>query len=74
MREEILKICEEILPQIDFTSTALIDDGILDSLSIMPIVSELSMEYGVTFDMDNLEAKNMNSIDAITETVQALMR
>jgi acyl carrier protein len=74
MREEILKICEEILPQIDFTSTALIDDGILDSLSIMAIVSELSMEYGVTFDMDNLEAKNMNSIDAITETVQALMR
>jgi acyl carrier protein len=74
MRDEILKICEEILPQIDFTSTALIDDGILDSLSIMAIVSELSMEYGVTFDMDNLEAKNMNSIDAITETVQALMR
>jgi acyl carrier protein len=74
MREEILKICEEILPQIDFTSTALIDDGILDSLSIMTIVSELSMEYGVTFDMDNLEAKNMNSIDAITETVKSLMK
>lgn len=73
MRDEILKICEEILPQIDFSSTALIDDGILDSLSIMAIVSELSMEYGVTFDMDNLEAENMNSIDAITETVKGLM-
>jgi acyl carrier protein len=74
MREEILEICKEILPQIDFTSTALVDDGLLDSLSIMAIVSELSVEYGVTFDMDKLEPEHMNSIDAITETVQSLMK
>ncbi len=74
MRVEILRICEELYPQIDFSSASLIDDGILDSISIVTIVSKLSMEYGVTFDMDNLEAKNMNSIDAITETVKGLMK
>lgn len=74
MKEEILKLCEEVLPQIDFTaSDKLVDDGILDSISIMTLVSELSMEYDVMFDMENLEAENLNSIDNIVETVKKLM-
>ena len=73
MKERILKICAEALPQIDFTaSDALVDDGILDSLSIVTLVSELSMEFGVIFDMEQLEPKNLNSIDAIVETVESL--
>lgn len=75
MKERILKLCKEVLPQIDFTSSdALVDDGILDSLSIVTLVSELSMEFGVTFDMDQLEPENLNSIDAIVETVQNLQK
>jgi len=74
MREEILKLCEEILPQIDFRgSKALVDDGLLDSISIMSLVSELSLEYGVIFDMNDLEPKDLNSIEAIVETVQGLI-
>ncbi|MBR2769209.1 MAG: acyl carrier protein [Lachnospiraceae bacterium] len=73
MKERILQICAQVLPQIDFTaSDRLVDDGILDSLSIITLVSELSLEYGVTFDLDQLEAKNLNSIDAIVETVKEL--
>ncbi|MBR2795379.1 MAG: acyl carrier protein [Solobacterium sp.] len=68
-----MQICAQVLPQIDFTaSDRLVDDGILDSLSIITLVSELSLEYGVTFDLDQLEAKNLNSIDAIVETVKEL--
>ena len=73
MKERILQICAQVLPQIDFTaSDRLVDDGILDSLSIITLVTELSLEYGVTFDLDQLEAKNLNSIDAIVETVKEL--
>lgn len=73
MKERILELCAEVLPQIDFTaSDALVDDGILDSLSIVTLVSELSMEFGVTFDLDQLEPDNLNSIDAIVETVKSL--
>ena len=74
MKEEILAILSEVLPNIDFTSSdRLVDDGILDSISIATLVSELSMEYDVEFDLDQLEPKNLNSIDAIVETVQSLM-
>lgn len=73
MKERILEILAEVLPQIDFTaSDSLVDDGILDSLSIVTLVSELSMEFDVVFDMDQLEPENLNSIDAIVETVKSL--
>ena len=75
MKEKILKLCSDVLPQIDFTaSDVLVDDGILDSLSIVTLVSELSMEFNVEFDLDQLEPKNLNSIDAIVETVKALQQ
>ena len=73
MKEQILQILKEALPQIDFTSSdRLVDDKILDSLSIITVVSELSMEFGVDFDLDQLEPQNLNSIDAIVDTVKQL--
>lgn len=75
MKEKILALLEEALPQIDFTSSdSLVDDGILDSLSIVTLVSELSMEFGITFDMESLMPENLNSIEAIVETVKSLQR
>ena len=75
MKERILELLSDALPQIDFTSSdSLVDDGILDSLSIIALISELSMEFGVTFDMENLMPENLNSIDAIVETVQSLQK
>lgn len=73
MKERILELLEEALPQIDFTaSDTLVDDGVLDSLSIVTLVSELSMEYDVIFDLNELTPENLNSIDAIVETVKRL--
>ncbi len=75
MKERILELVAEVLPQIDFTSSdSLVDDGILDSISIVTLVSELSMEFGVIFDMEQLMPENLNSIDAIVETVKSLQR
>lgn len=75
MRERILEILGDALPQIDFLSSdSLVDDGILDSLSIVTLVSELSLEYGIIFDLAELTPENLNSIDAIVETVQKLQQ
>ena len=74
MKEKILAIFAEALPQIDVNSSAaLVDDGYLDSLSLITLISELSMEFGVNFDMDDLMPENFNSVDAIEETVRRLM-
>ena len=75
MRERILEILGAALPQIDFISSdSLVDDGILDSLSIVTLVSELSAKYHVAFDLSRLTADTFNSSDAIIDTVKELQK
>jgi len=75
MKNEIRNLLEEVFPAIDFdASDKLADDGILDSLTIVQIVSELAMEYDVTFSFEDLTNENFNSIDAIVELVEGLMK
>ena len=49
MEEKITELLTNEFPEIDFTaSDALVDDGILDSLTITGIIATLSMEFGIT--------------------------
>ena len=62
MNETILKLLTEEFPEIDFNaSDTLVDDGILDSLTITGIIATLSMEFGITIPYEELD-----SICAIT--------
>ena len=73
MKERILALVKEVLPQIDFeASNALVDDGILDSLAIVTLVSELSMEFDVNIPYEEIMPDNFNSIDAICALVERL--
>ncbi len=73
-RDRVLALLKQVLPHIDFeTSADLVDDGILDSLSIVTMISELSMEFGIEFDMAELVPEDLNSLDDITATVEKLL-
>ncbi len=75
MRQEILTLLQEVLPQIDFTSSKkLVDDGILDSLSIVSVISELSMEYDIEIPYTEIVPENFNSLDAIVAMVERLKK
>ena len=51
--EQLLRILNETCPGIDFENeTALIDDGILESLDIVTIVGEIIDEFGVELNVD----------------------
>ena len=71
MKKEILEILEEILPSVDFKSSdSLMDDMVLDSVAVVQIISELSVEYGIEFSYEDLAPENFNSLDAITALVE----
>ena len=71
--EELLKILEEIRPDVDFINEKkLIDDGILDSFDIISIVGELNEAYGIEIDVEDLESVNFNTIEAMLELVDKL--
>lgn len=72
MREEILEILTDCCPDVDFEAeTALIDDGLLESLDIVMIVTDLCHRFQVEINVDDLLPENFNSVDAIEELVRS---
>ncbi|MBR3076998.1 MAG: acyl carrier protein [Oscillospiraceae bacterium] len=75
MREEILEILRDCCPDVDFENeTALIDDGLLESLDIVMIVTDLSHRFDVDINVDDLLPENFNSLDDILELVRSKQR
>ena len=72
MKEKVLALLEDVLPQIDFTGDALVDGGALDSLSLVTAIGELSMEFDITVPYEEITPENFNSLDAIVRLVERL--
>ncbi len=74
MEDKILELLSEEFPEIDFeASDALVDDGILDSLTITGIIAALSMEFGITIPYEEIIEENFNSIAGLADMVERLM-
>ena len=72
MREKLMKVLEETCPGIDFSvDSAFIDDGILESLDIVMIVSEIMHTFGVEISVDELLPENFNSVDAMLALIRS---
>lgn len=71
--EKLLELLQGIRPDVDFKNeTALIDDGILDSMDVVSIISELDDEFGVQVRINELDPDNFNSMQSIWELVHKL--
>ncbi len=74
MEEKILNLLSEEYPEIDFTSSdELVDDGILDSLTITGIIAALTMEFGITIPYEEIVEENFNSVAGMAAMVQRLL-
>ncbi len=73
MEEKVLDLLSEMFPEIDFTSSEeLVDDGILDSLTITGIIMALSMEFGITIPYEEIVEENFNSTRSLAAMVERL--
>lgn len=73
MNETILQLLTEEFPEVDFNaSDTLVDDGILDSLTITGIIATLSMEFGITIPYEEIIEENFNSIEGLARMVERL--
>ena len=71
--EELLKVVQEIRPDIDFkTEQNLVDDGLLDSFDIVSIVSELNDLFEISIRVTELQPENFNSAEAIYKMCKEL--
>ena len=71
--EKLLAILNELHDDVDFTKeTALIDDGILDSLDIVSIVTEIDSEFDVRIPPEEIIPENFNSAEALFDLISRL--
>ena len=75
MKEQILKLLQQEIPEIDFTeSETMVDDGILDSLSITTIITAFTMEFGIEIPYEEVSEENFNSLDGLVAMVERLQQ
>lgn len=71
--EKLIEILNELHDDVDFENeNALVDDGILDSLDIVTLVTEIDSEFDVRIPPEEIVPENFNSAAALWELIQKL--
>ncbi len=71
--EKLIAILKSLHPDVDFEDNeSLIDDGILDSLDIVSLVTEINVEFDVTIPAEEIVPENFNSARALMELITRL--
>ena len=71
--EALLEILSSLHPEVDFETTVdLIDDGILDSLDIVTLVTEINAEFDVSIPAEEIIPENFNSAEALMALIEKL--
>ena len=71
--EKLIAILSSLHPDVDFESNdSLIDDGILDSLDIVTLVTEINATFDVIIPAEEVVPENFNSAEALMELIERL--
>ena len=74
-KDIIKQILTAIKPTVDFgKAKAIVDDGVLDSLEFMRLISELNDRFNIEVGVDDIVAENFNSIESIEAMVKRLQK
>ncbi len=73
MLEQLLEILRELKPDVEFEGQKrLFDDGLLDSLDIVSLVSEIDDAFDVEITVTDLQPENFNSVEAMLALIERL--
>ncbi len=72
--EQLKKALQELYPNIDFDSeTTLYDDGIIDSVDVVTIISKLEEIFDISVTMEYIQPPYFQSVETMWEMVEELM-
>ena len=75
IKEQIANILKEIKPTKDLTAIAdIIEGGYLDSFELMSLIAQISDEFQVEIDIDEIVPENFNTVDAMVAMVERLKK
>lgn len=73
MEQKIIEILKRLHPDVDVErQEALVDDGILDSLDIVTLVTELNAAFDIKIPATEILPDRFNSVAALCDMVRRL--
>lgn len=74
MEEKVLEILEEYCEEaLDYTGDNMMEEGVIDSFTVINIVSELEDSFDIEIDAKYVVAENFRNKEAIIELVRQLV-
>ncbi len=74
MNERIEAILSEVEPAIlTYTGSNMLEDGVIDSFTLVEIISALEDEFNIEFDADDIIAENFANKDVIIDFVKGML-
>lgn len=71
--EKLLDILKELYPEIEFENEKkLIENGVLDSLMVLNIISEIENAFDVAIDMEYIQPKYFESVECMWAMIEEL--
>jgi acyl carrier protein len=71
--EQLLEILRGMHPDVDFeTNDDLIGEGVLDSLDIVTLITEINTTFDVSIPAEEVIPENFNSAEAIFAMIERL--
>lgn len=74
MEEKVLEVLEEYCEEaLDYTGDNMMEEGVIDSFTVINVVSELEDVFDIEIDAKYVVAENFRNKEAIIELVRQLM-
>lgn len=74
MEEKVLEILEEYCEEaLDYTGDNMMEEGVIDSFTVINIVSELEDVFDIEIDAKYVVADNFRNKEAIMDLVKGLL-
>ena len=71
---ELKALLEEMYPNIDFSKEqSLYDDGIIDSVHVVTIISKIEDLFDISVTMEYIQPAYFQSVDTMWEMIEELM-
>ena len=71
--EKLLEILERVKPGVDFKNeVGLVENGIIDSFDVVTLISLISQEFDVEFEVSEVSPENFNSAKSLYDTILRL--
>lgn len=69
----LLEILNDLHPDVDFTvEEGLVDDGILDSLDIVTLITEINDKFDISIPAEEIIPENFNSAAALMALIEKI--